>query len=188
MCEHWGVPVDALPEEGLRMVLGIPADGVSFVNLTMTPLVGAINNEDEDLAIHLLTLPGQALDLDHRLPEQSCVLLHFCAGLWKTRVVKELVRLGAIMDLWDNEHHTPLCLAAGQGHLPVVRFFLEQYRARGASDVGRAILSPCLNGLNYSHSLLGHVLRCCDPVSAAYVATARYLVKDCGVDPLLEID
>jgi len=101
----------------------------------------------EDFALHLLTIPDQTLDLDlnrslifqktlvylcvqSKMPPLSQarkVPLHF-------RVVKELVRKGADIDLWDEDHHTPLCAAATQRHLPALRFFLEQYQARGGED------------------------------------------------------
>jgi len=102
------------------------------------------------------------------------VPLHF-------RVVKELVRRGADIDLWDEDHHTPLCAAATQRHLSALRFFLEQYQARGGEELKRALSHPCRKeGKN--HSLLGHVFSGCTMAESAPLDIIRYLVQGWGAD------
>lgn len=78
-------------------------------------------------------------------------------------------------------HHTPLCTAAMHAHLPLVRFLLKQYEARGESELERALHYPWKKGFEYS--LLGHVSGGFgNPNSPRRVATARYLVQECGAD------
>jgi len=106
-CERRGVPVNALPgEEGQWEVPGLRAGGLPVSQ--MTPLCGAIFNKHEDLALHLLTLPDQALDLNRRIDKDE-TLLHLCAEYGLTRLAKELIWRGADMDLWGDEQQ-PLTL------------------------------------------------------------------------------
>ena len=132
MCERCGVAVNALPAEegGLWLVPGIPAEDMPNTNLMLTPLVGAISGGHEDLALYLLTLPDQELKLNRRLADGHSIL-HLCAVRGMTRLLKELVQRGADMDSSDHSQHTPLCLAACNGYLRIVRFLLEQYQAGG---------------------------------------------------------
>lgn len=173
LCEMRGVHVNAVQAgEGDWQVAG-------FRNITsrMTPLSSAIERSHEDLALYLLSLPDQELDLNRSLGEDAS-LLHICAKLGSTRVAKELVRRGADMDVKDSEHHTPLCTAAIRAHLPLVRYFLQQYQRRGQSELERALSHPCLEeGLDYS--VLIHVIGACLPNSEPHVAVARYLVREC---------
>lgn len=123
--------------------------------------------------MQLLTAPGQMLDLDRDV-DSGRTILH----LGMTRLVKELVRRGADIDVWDYEHHTPLCKAAMHAYLPSLRFLLQQYQAGGASDLERAMIYPCRNE-DIESTLLRHVENNSGPTS---VATARYLVKELGAD------
>ena len=86
------------------------------------------------------------------------------------------------MDHWGDDHHTPLCIAASQAGLPLVRFVLQQYQQRGQVELERALEFPCqVDGLKFS--LLGHVVKGCDgPEVMAPVAVARYLVQECGAN------
>jgi ankyrin repeat protein len=118
----------------------------------MTPLIGALCGRHEDLALHLVTLSGQDIQKDpNRHIDGDKTILHMCAELGLTRVVKEFVRRGADMDLWDDEHHTPLCLAVRRCHIPLVSFLLKQYQARGQAELERALNHPCeKEGSRYS--------------------------------------
>lgn len=93
------------------------------------------------------------------------------------------------MDLCDCYFDTPLCAAATHCHLPILRFLVKQYQARGKSELERAMSHPCA-GEERKSSLLGHVVErshsyVANP--AARVAMARYLVQECGQDPLVAI-
>lgn len=181
-CELCKVPVNAIPaEEGLWQIpLAVP-------NHLMTPLVGALFRRHEDLALELLRLPDQELDLDHRIDDRLNVLLHLCVEKELTRAVKELVRQGADIDLWNGEHHTPLCLAAGFAHIPLVRFFLQQYKKRGQSELERVMQNPCKQE-KADISLLGHALKNCDSGDMVHVDMVRYLVQEWGADVWRTVD
>jgi len=80
------------------------------------------------------------------------------------------------MDLWGDEHHTPLCEAVWDGRLPLLHFYLQRYQARGAAELERALTHPCRKD-GREFSLLGHALRGCEPDSVGHVNAARYLVQ-----------
>ncbi len=160
---------------------GIPVEVLAKVDSQMTPLIGAICGSKEDLALHLLALPGEELDVNRRLDIDNTIF-HLCAESGLTHVVKQLVRRGADMDLWDDLHHTPICLAVMHDHVPLVRFLLKQYETRGEAELERALNHPCGNGGSET-SLLGHVVKS-ERDSSVRVATARYLVREWGADPL----
>jgi len=147
----------------------------------MTPLIGAICGCHEDLALHLLALPAQDLDLN-RCVDIDKTDLHLCVESGLTRLVKELVRRGADFFLWDDMHHSPLRTAAMHAHLPLVRFLLKQYKARGESELERALYYPC-GKKGFEYSLLGHVSEGFGNLnSLRHVATDCYLVQERRAD------
>lgn len=176
LCDKRGISVNVVPEEeGLWLIPDVSAEDMLIINPQMTPLLGATyppGRTQEDFALQLLTIPDQTLDLDlnRRLISQK-TLVYLCVQSMMPRVVKELVRRGADFDLWDEDHHTPLCAAATQRHLPALRFFLEQYQARGGEELKRALSH---------HSLLGHVFPGCTTPESAPLDIIRYLVQEWG--------
>ena len=177
-CGARGVPVDAVRmEDGLWLIPGFLHEDIPRSDLLMTPLIGAICGCHEDLALHLLALPAQDLDLN-RCVDIDKTDLHLCAESGLTRLVKELVRRGADFFLWGDMHHTSLRTAAMHAHLPLVRFHVKQYKARGESELERALYYPC-GKEGFEYSLLGHVSGGFgNPNSLRHVATARYLVQE----------
>ena len=64
LCKEWDVPANAVPpgEEALGFLLRHTLAGVRKGEGLDTPLVQAIQNGQEDMALYLLSLPNQALD------------------------------------------------------------------------------------------------------------------------------
>lgn len=153
------MPVNAVrADEGVWQAPGMKTVDVPNSNSRMTPLIAASPGSHEDLALWLLTLPEQELDLNRRI-DDNATILHICAQLGSTRVVRELMRRGADMDLCEKRHETPLCIAASYARLTLVRFFLQQYQRRGQSELERALSNPCRKEGTEKCSLLAHVVK-----------------------------
>lgn len=158
----------------------MPDEDVPEFNLRMTPLIGAVRAGNDTLTLFLLSLPDQELDLNRRL-DKDVTILHLCAQLGSASVAKELMRQGADLDLWEEEHETPLCIAAKYARLTLIQFFLRQYQKRGQSELERALDNPCRKHVP-GWSLLGYVLDAAPPDSFSHVHMARLLVREFGVD------
>ena len=83
-----------------------------------SPLVGAIGGKHEDLALYLLALLDQNLDL--RMPmDAGWTVLRYTCSMGLSRVVQALLVHGAELEACDDEGHVPLCIAVKTCDIPI---------------------------------------------------------------------
>ena len=121
--------LNILCNKGKVPINHIPAD--EKVKSWETPLVAAVTNDREDMALHLLSLAGSEQDLDlGRTLFEGNTLLHYAAQKGHTRVVEMLLHLGAPAHMVAEDGHTPLSVAIDNLKFFVARVILNDYRAR----------------------------------------------------------
>jgi len=107
--------------------------------------------------LYLLALPNQ--DLDLQLPmERGYSVLHLACSVGLLREVEALLALGAELEARDENGDLLLCIAAFDGHIPVVGCLLERYRGLGPAKLQEALDRPCKHGGIWSPLLL-HVVK-----------------------------
>jgi hypothetical protein len=120
----------------------LPADEEDVDPSTGWTLEGALERDDEELALALLGLPlpaGERLDLEYKLPNGR-TLLHYAARLDKPQLTRELLSRGVKYEVFDSHGNTPLDNAASKGFVEVARLLLDKYKAKG--ELKRALLRP----------------------------------------------
>ncbi len=83
----------------------------------------AINEGDESLVSFLLGQEG--LDLNLQDSESGFTALHFAIRIYRPKIVRSLLELGARTDIEDNYGNTPIMLAAQYGYHSMVDIFIE---------------------------------------------------------------
>jgi ankyrin repeat protein len=106
------------------MVTGGTYDGASALLLAMIlrrfEIASLLIAEGANIRFTRSNLQG------HFVPNRGQTTLWWAANHGELPLVKELLRLGAAIDVPDHFGGTPLMQAAGSGHLHVVRYLLEQ--------------------------------------------------------------
>lgn len=130
LCKNWDVAANAVQAEeelhNLRQTVAGSKKG------TDAPLVQAIQNGHEDIALFLIALPNHDLDLNRRMTFHNCTALHWATEQGMVKVVKELVeKHGMDFAAPDGRDMTPLCLASYSEHADMLAFILELYHEHG---------------------------------------------------------
>jgi ankyrin repeat protein len=114
LCREHDVPANAVPaDKELSSFFRRHMEG--SMKGTYTPLVQAIQNGHEDIALFLLAFPNQDLDLGRQMTSHNSTVLHLAAKQGLERVIKDLVEQhGMDFAAPDGRDMTPLSLASTQ--------------------------------------------------------------------------
>jgi len=185
LCKEWDVPANAVPpgEEALGFLLRHTLAGVRKGEGLDTPLVQAIQNGQEDMALYLLSLPNQALDLGRQMTSHNYTVLHNAAKQGLVRVIKELVEQhGMDFVAPDGRGMTPLCLASESEHSDTAIYILKLYLKYGR----RKVAMPCSN-VNLDGPIptktLRHIIRKASFDENTKIALSSILVREWGAAP-----
>ncbi|KAH9069622.1 ankyrin repeat-containing domain protein [Lactarius deliciosus] len=102
-----------------HLIAGYPQHVNATVGYNKSPLAAALRNKHIQVA-EILYQHGAVLPIGHR----GCTLLHATSRVGLTDVAIWLINIGANVNSQQDDHTTPLHLAAGNGHLGVVRTLL----------------------------------------------------------------
>ncbi|KAH9027271.1 ankyrin repeat-containing domain protein [Lactarius pseudohatsudake] len=102
-----------------HLIAGYPQHVNATVGYNKSPLAAALRNKHIQVA-EILYQHGAVLPVGH----QGCTLLHATSRAGLTDVAIWLINIGANVNSQQDDHTTPLHLAAGNGHLGVVRTLL----------------------------------------------------------------
>ncbi|KAH8983638.1 ankyrin repeat-containing domain protein [Lactarius akahatsu] len=102
-----------------HLVAGYPQHVNATVGYNKSPLAAALRNKHIQVA-EILYQHGAFLPVGHR----GCTLLHATSRAGLTDVAIWLINIGANVNSQQDDHTTPLHLAAGNGHLGVVQTLL----------------------------------------------------------------
>lgn len=161
-------------------VVAINLIAFPVLHVVGTPLMNAIRLLHEDLALQLMGVRGQDLDLERHLDPRKGTLLHIATVVDSCVVVEELLRVGASLDALYDGSALAVVLATMHCHVSVLRVLLREYQTRGRLD--KALERSYRNKEGLHQSLVFVCLNELPVEESMRLATTRLLIEEFNAD------
>jgi ankyrin repeat protein len=147
-----------------------------ILHVVGTPLLNAIRSSHEGLALELMDLPGQDLDLERHVGKRRGTVLHLATEVDSCVVVEMLLILGASLDALDDADCLAVFLAARRCRVSALRVLLREYQTRGRLE--EALERSCRDSKGSYHPLLRACMNNLDIEEDMRLATTRLLIEE----------